>query len=82
MSDNLSLAPTDVYYSPYSTPRTMSLCSGPDVGRRDSSADEINLSNTDIWKLPEFGDSPVSTPPRTPPPEPTPPPTPLPVSKL
>lgn len=80
MSDNLSLAPTDIYYSPNSTPRSMSLSSGPVIGRKDSRADEIKLSNTDIWKLPDFGDSPVSSPPRTPPPEPTPPPTPPPVS--
>uniref|UniRef100_A0A6P8IQV6 Uncharacterized protein LOC116303278 n=1 Tax=Actinia tenebrosa TaxID=6105 RepID=A0A6P8IQV6_ACTTE len=78
MSDNLSLAPTDIYYSPYSTPRSMSLSSDPVVGRKDSRVEEIKFSNSDIWKLPDFGDSPVSSPPRTPPPEPTPPSTPPP----
>ena len=33
-------------------------------------------SRTKLWELPEFGDSPVSSPPRTPPPEPAMPSTP------
>ena len=72
MSDSLSLAPTEVYGSPSSTPRRISLASSVAMSERRTS--------TKLWDLPEFGNSPVSSPPRTPPPEPTPPPTPPPVS--
>ena len=72
MSDSLSLAPTEVYFSPTSTPRRLSMASS--VAMSDQ-----RRASTELWELPEFGDSPLSSPPRTPPPEPTPPPTPPPV---
>ncbi|KAK2550611.1 hypothetical protein P5673_028662 [Acropora cervicornis] len=71
MSSSLSLAPTEVYFSPTSTPRRLSMASS--VAMSDQ-----RRASTELWELPEFGDSPLSSPPRTPPPEPTPPPTPPP----
>ncbi|XP_068713541.1 uncharacterized protein [Montipora foliosa] len=68
MSDSLSFAPTEVYFSPSSTPRRLSMAS--------SVALSEHQSRTKLWELPEFGDSPVSSPPRTPPPEPAVPSTP------
>ena len=72
MSDSLSLAPTEVYFSPSSTPRRLSMASS--VAMSDQ-----RRASTELWELPEFGDSPLSSPPRTPPPGPSPPPTPPPV---
>ena len=72
MSDSLSLAPTEVYFSPSSTPRRLSMASSMAMS-------DQRQASTELWELPEFGDSPLSSPPRTPPREPSPPPTPPPV---
>ncbi|XP_068760183.1 microtubule-associated protein futsch-like isoform X3 [Montipora capricornis] len=68
MSDSLSFAPTEVYFSPSSTPRRLSMAS--------SVALSEHQSRSKLWELPEFCDSPLSSPPRTPPPEPAMPSTP------
>ncbi|XP_048581685.1 uncharacterized protein LOC5517160 isoform X2 [Nematostella vectensis] len=80
ISDSLSLAPTDIYMSPGTTPRRLSLASIPALERQLNRLEQEKQATALLWDLPYFGDSPVSSPPRTPPPEPTPPPTPPPES--
>ena len=79
-SDDLSLAPTEIYRSPSSTPRALSLVSAPSLEQKVARIAQEQKTSQDVWCLPEFGDSPVSSPPRTPSPEGTPPSTPSVVS--